>query len=283
MSKNNVAVIFTCFNRKAKTICCLETLKRQKTIAFDYYICDDASNDGTAQAIEKIVPEACIIQGTGNLFWTKGMYKAMQEAVKQKYDYYLMVNDDVEFKENMWSTMFAPFEEGKKAIAVVGYMTTKENPKQVTYGGRNMRKSLTNYCIGDVVQIDNKKYASCDVANWNCFLLDKYVVEKIGLLDPYYAHALGDFDYCLRMRKEGLKILVAKETVGYCTQNSRKNTYLDSKLSRKRRIELICRPNGFPAKSWLHFCNKHCGIYKVRGGLMPLIKDYCAILLGKDI
>ena len=283
MSENTVAVIFTCFNRKEKTIRCMESLKKQKGVQFDYYICDDVSTDGTVQAIKKLAPEAHILQGTGNLFWTKGMYRAMQEAVEGEYDYYLMVNDDVEFKENMWATMFEPFASGQKSVAVVGYMTTKEAPDKVTYGGRNMRKSLTNYCIGDVVQIDSKSFASCDVANWNCFLIDKYVIQKIGLLDPYYAHALGDFDYCLRMRKAGLKILVAKETVGYCTTNSREGTYLDSRLSRKRRMELIERPNGFPVKSWLHFCNKHCGIYKIRCGFMPLIKDYLAILMGKDI
>ena len=73
----------------------MESLKKQKGVQFDYYICDDVSTDGTVQAIKKLAPEAHILQGTGNLFWTKGMYRAMQEAVKGEYDYYLMVNDDV--------------------------------------------------------------------------------------------------------------------------------------------------------------------------------------------
>ena len=283
MSKNNIAVIFTCFNRKEKTVRCLRSLQKQNNMLFDLYVCDDASTDGTVEAIRHIYPDVHIINGTGNLFWTKGMYKAMKAAIKGEYDYYLMVNDDVEFKDDMWTNMYEPFVNGNRAVGVVGYMTIGPNSKNITYGGRVMKRTRWNYCVGDVVPIDNKEYASCDVANWNCFLIDKYVVEKIGLLDPYYAHALGDFDYCLRMRKAKLKIFVAKQTVGYCSTNSRTNTYLDSNLSRKKRFELINKPNGFPAKSWIHFCNKHCGIYKFRCGLVPLIKDYLTILLGKDI
>lgn len=48
------------------------------------YITDDASTDGTSLAIRQYYSEeqVHIIKGTGNLFWSRGMYTAWKEALK---------------------------------------------------------------------------------------------------------------------------------------------------------------------------------------------------------
>lgn len=281
--KAQIAVLLTCFNRKEKTLRCIESLKCQEGMPkFDLYICDDASTDGTKEAVLENMPNAIIIHGTGNLFWSRGMYVAMSAAVKKKYEYYLMINDDVEFFSEMWQNIFEPFREGKVGVAVVGYTRSRIN-NRMSYGGRKMIKTRTNYVIGPFVELQTDGYAQCDVANWNCFLIDKIVIKEIGLIDPSYEHGLGDFDYCLRMRKLNKEILVAKCIVGYCENNSKKKTYLDSNIPRLKRIKLMLKPNGFPVKSWFHFVNKHYGIHKYRSAISPYIRGIIAITLGKDI
>lgn len=285
MKRNDfsVAVLFTCFNRKEKTVRCVKSLLNQNSIpTFDLYVCDDGSTDGTAEAILEVYPNANIIQGTGNLFWSRGMHVVMKEAVQRGYDYYLMVNDDVEFSPSMWETIFEPYREGKKCCGVVGY-TKSSVGEQGTYGGHKMVKSKMNYVIGQMVEIRNDTFATVDVANWNCFLVSNHVVEKVGLIDPYYEHGLGDYDYSLRMRKQDIEILVAKSFVGFCENNSKENTYLDGKVPRLKRMKLMLRPNGFPIKSWFYFVNKHYGIYKYRSAIMPYVKNVIAIILGRDI
>ena len=278
----SIAVILTVFNRKEKTLKCLESLALQRNMPdYDVFMCDDGSTDGTSEAVLARFPNVKIIPGSGNLFWSRGMAKAMAAAVEVGYDYYLMVNDDVEFFDTMWDTMFEPFKVDC-SIAVVGY-TIDRALNTITYGGRNMIKTRMNYIIGPVVDPSAESFNTVDVANWNCFLLDKQVVEKVGLIDNYYEHGLGDFDYCLRMKKRNLKILVAKQTIGYCENNSRKGTYLDGKVPRLLRLKKMLAPNGFPVKSWCHFVNRHYGIYKYRNAVMPYIKNLFAILMRKDI
>lgn len=278
----SVAVLFTCFNRKGKTVRCIKSLLAQKDMPqFDLYVCDDASTDGTVAAIAELVPNAHILNGTGNLFWSRGMHIAMKAAVEKGYDYYLMVNDDVEFFDTMWDTMFEAFES-RTAVGVVGY-TVSRSTNTITYGGRRMIKTRTNYITSPVVDICAEKYNTVDIANWNCFLIDSYVVSKIGLIDNFYEHGLGDYDYCLRMRKNRLDILVGKQVVGYCENNSRQGTYLDGSLPRKVRLRKMHAQNGFPVASWWHFVNKHYGIHKYRNAITPYIKNLYAILCRKDI
>lgn len=51
-----------------------------------------------------------------------------------------------------------------------------------------------------MLEPNKTKYVKCDLANWNCFLITKGIIEKVGLIDPIYEHSLEDFDYSLRMK-----------------------------------------------------------------------------------
>ena len=47
-----VTVIFTCFNRKEKSLKCMKTLAGQDSgIKYHFIVVDDNSTDGTAEAI----------------------------------------------------------------------------------------------------------------------------------------------------------------------------------------------------------------------------------------
>ena len=64
--KMQLAVLLTCFNRKATTLRCLEQLNKQNiTASMDVFLCDDGSTDGTSDAIKKLFPQVYIIKGSG--------------------------------------------------------------------------------------------------------------------------------------------------------------------------------------------------------------------------
>ena len=116
-----IAVVLTCFNRKEMTLRCLRDLSQQAdSNKLDFYICDDASTDGTYEAIQSEFPKANIIRSNGNLFWCRGMYEAMKIATEDYHDLYLMVNDDVEFFSNCLETMIDTYEQFEVRQSQVG-------------------------------------------------------------------------------------------------------------------------------------------------------------------
>ena len=113
-----IATILTCFNRKAKTIKCLDSLSKalnqynnshSNIIITDIYLTDDGCTDGTPDAVRESfkVINVYIVQGDGNLYWAGGMRAAWNAALKSRgYDYYLLINDDTFIYNNALTTLF---------------------------------------------------------------------------------------------------------------------------------------------------------------------------------
>ena len=126
MKIRKIAVVFTYYNRKEKTINCINKLhasveKMGNTVQLSYYACDDGSTDNTSDELKKIIPDLFICKGTGDLFWAKGMAKAMEYAEKDSADFYLMINDDVDFYDDVLKVMLESFESvNDEMCAIVG-------------------------------------------------------------------------------------------------------------------------------------------------------------------
>lgn len=266
-----IAVILTVFNRKEQTLLCLTSLSKQKNMPnYDVYMCDDGSTDGTADAVLKQFRNVNVIQGTGGLFWSRGMARAMSAAVEKGYDLYLMINDDVCFYYTMWETMMAA--RSKEILVGVTGCTQSRINGNLTYSGAKFYHDNGKRYVGNKISPIIDKKQECDVANWNCFLIDKEVVRVVGLIDATYEHSFGDFDYSLRMRKAGIPIYLTDRYIGNCESNTQKNTYLDRELSRKIRVKKLLSPNGLPVKSWLTFTFRYYGVSALQNFFAPYIK-----------
>ena len=71
MEPKTIAVLMTCHNRKDKTLASLDSLFQQKMPAdfrLEVYLVDDASTDGTAEAVTQKYPEVKVVEGNGSLF-----------------------------------------------------------------------------------------------------------------------------------------------------------------------------------------------------------------------
>lgn len=100
MEKPTVTVMLTCYNRIKYTVSCVRSLAEgNPKISFRFVITDDNSNDGTKEALQALPYDLTLLSGTGQLFWNGGMEKALDYALHtaEKTDYYMLVNDDVEF------------------------------------------------------------------------------------------------------------------------------------------------------------------------------------------
>lgn len=205
-----VAAILTVFNRKEKTLECLEKLYNQQipeAYELETFMVDDGCTDGTPDAVAENFPMVKIIKGSGDLFWNRGMHLAWKAAVThKKYDFYLWLNDDTFLFEGALNTMLKN-SESKGNTAIICGTTQNTDGTKLSYGGSLPGKGILE---------PSNQLRECSYMNGNFVLVPEHVYNKVGLIDPVFRHSMGDLDYGLRAKKKGIKIFVASQIIGVC-------------------------------------------------------------------
>lgn len=254
--KIKIAVLLTCYNRKEKTLSCLQALFAQEDFEVNFvievFLVDDGSTDGTITAVLAQFPNVNVIKGNGNLYWNRGMHLAWLTADKKKdYDYYLWLNDDTFLYKNAIKVLF----DNSLANSIVCGTTQGTNVKTVTYGGylSNPYKKI----------VPDGTFQKCDYFNGNCVLISKNVFELIGNLDPIFHHAVGDFDYGLRAIKKGVTLYVAPDFVGICESHDFIPKWRSPSESVITRLKSLYMPNSgcYPPQFFI-FDKRHHGVLK---------------------
>ncbi|WP_102796369.1 glycosyltransferase family 2 protein [Bowmanella denitrificans] len=257
-----LAILICCFNRKAKTLACLASLQAQQLpvgLQLDIYLLDDGSTDGTSSAVQEQYPWVKLHQGSGNLYWNGAMRYVWQQASQQDYDAYLWLNDDVQLYPDALQRLWQAFVELPECPgALVGSMLEPDADK-VSYGGRRSLRAWHPLGFGALLQ-PQAQSQQCDFINGNLCLIPRQAFAAIGLLDKAFTHALGDFDYGLRLKKAGLALYVAPGYFGRCASNSKLNSVFDASLPLSTRLTLLNHPGKFvPVDEWMLFVRRHGG------------------------
>lgn len=236
---NLIAVLITCHNRKDKTLKSLESLYHQEGIGgfFDVviFLVDDESTDGTKEAILEKFTEVNIIEGNGNLYWNRGMYLAWKTAVAYKdFDFYLWLNDDTFLYPHSVLNLINDAESTQINSVICG-STYSEIDKSISYGGFSENGTLL---------VPNNILQEAYTFNGNCVLIPRFVFNKIGILDKKFPHAIGDFEYGLRVRKYKLKTYIAKEYVGSCEGYKKLPLWCSPNFTLVQRLKNLYSPLG---------------------------------------
>lgn len=252
----SAAVLITCHNRREKTLRCLESLRvarERADVQVDVFLVDDGSTDGTGQAVKEFFAlhsnsnlTLQLIQGTGDLFWAKGMALAWSEALKFEsanhsttttfnYNYFLWLNDDVILFEDALSILME--DASRRFGIVVGSCCHSDDHQRLTYG------ILGRWFNGNVV------------------LIPAEIASAVGIISSDYSHARADNDYAERVRRAGFSFFASSRFVGTCRNETEKK--LEGKTL-PQRLMMLVRPSNWNLhdlwlfqsryNGWLHAC-----------------------------
>lgn len=247
-----IAVLLTCYNRKAKTLASLATLSGAQMPdgwQCDLFLVDDASPDGTGGAVGEAYPAVHVIEGTGHLYWNRGMLLAWQTAVQNgEYDAFLWLNDDVLLSDDALLSLRAAHRKMPGAL-ICGSLRSAASG-EITYGG-----------LWDGVRlVPNGELQLCRECNGNVLLVPAAVYDRLGMLDPVYPHALGDFDYAMRAYRAGISAYIAEKYVGTCEAHEKKSPWMRRDIGLAERMRFLYSPLGCPPRIFFYYERKNSGL-----------------------
>ena len=250
-----VTVLMASFNRRLRTLRCLESLFRQhQRVRLRVVLVDDASSDGTAEAVALAYPEVTVIPGSGSLYWAGAMRLAFERARDMPFDYVLWLNDDVSLADGALDALITTERQlraDRGPVIVVGAL--RDPATGVTSYSGVRRRGLKRTAFHQVRPGSSPRRA--ETMNGNVVLVPKEVAGRVGNLDGAYQHGMADYDYGLRAGAAGVEIWVAPGIVGECSRDQRPRNV----GSLKERWRTVTSAKGIPPRDWLVFTRRHAG------------------------
>jgi GT2 family glycosyltransferase len=222
MNETRVAAVMAVYNRRELTLSCLRSLRDQRVpgATLDVFVLDDASTDGTGEAITARFPGVTVLNGDGRQYWNGGMRRAFGAAIGRGYDHYLWMNDDTELDEGALALLLDTErrlrERGEGPVIVAG-STRHPDGGELTYGGQ-VRPHRWRQMRWELVPPGDQPLP-VETMNGNIVLVPRGVVERVGNIDPAFVQQMGDFDYGLRARTAGCSVWIAPGVLGTCASH----------------------------------------------------------------
>lgn len=257
MTIRNIAVLVTVYNRAEVTERGLRRLSLyaemlKSEFNFFIFLVDDGSADDTSARVRTIPLHTKIIEGTGNLYWNRGMALAYRSALESgiEFDAYMLYNDDIVLNDEFCDFMRC-FQSIGSDILVGAF--TEPGTVEISYSGfvrLNRHRPLSF-----VKPVLDRRLVPVDTFNGNLVMIPATVFNALNGMDPLYTHAYGDIDLGLRAKAIGSASFVYGFPIGYCAKGSTVDRRLEKATFRQRWELLFAYPHGLG--SYMRFSRKH--------------------------
>ena len=271
MTEKSIWIVIPVYNRCQTTLTCLRLLIEQGVTQWaKILIVDDGSTDGTAEAVQALLPSVILIRGSGSLWWGGAMKLGMEHAWRMGADYVFWLNDDCQTVPGAMATLLRISEErGAVTVAPCALRETGE----VYYGGQVRKR------IGlQQVFVRPGELKEVELMNGNCVCIPRVVVDQIGFVDAAdFPHVFGDGDYALRANAAGFKVLLVGDAQCYSTFSTEKSrqSWLLGESTVPELWSQCLRPQTGPLarSSWL-FRVRYWGWF----GVLDYVRDFLRLV-----
>ena len=210
MPEPRVAAVVLAYNGRDVTLQSLASLRRMSYGACDLVVVDNGSTDGSAEAIAAAFPEVRVLRTATNLGPAGGANLGIRWALDQRgagrYDYVLVLNNDIEVDPAMLGEMVR-VAEAEPAVGSVGPKAYYHgDPNRIwSAGGRIRFREAVTWERGQR-EVDRGQWdrdEDVEYLNGCAVLVRRHAFEQVGLWDPLFHLAVEDADWSLRARRRG--------------------------------------------------------------------------------
>ena len=280
-----VAIILVNYNGYDDTVECVKSIQNIKYKNYKIFIVDNCSSDAEKiQNDDFLIKNAEIICSNTNLGFSGGNNLAIEIALKEEFDYILLLNNDTTVTPDFLGELLETAQK-KNVGAVTGKIYYYFHPESIwSAGGEyNRNTGLTIQFSG----IDSGKYdieKEITFATGCLLMFPAKVVREIGLLDESYFLYSEDSDYCQRIIDAGYKIMYSPKAVIYhkVSASTGDKSPLQQRYMMRNNLYMIKKYGVNPIKAYIEL-GWHMFKHIVRGrrDLMPTIQGVSDFLHNK--
>jgi len=167
---------------------------------------DNASTDGTVDAVGADFPEVEVLRLEKNLYFAGGVNEGIRRALEGGVQSILLLNNDVVLERGALGTLRRALEADSRRAAVSPKIYYYDTPDVIWFAGGLVGRGWGLIRHRGVNVKDEKLRAGAgpvDYVSGAAALLSRGALDSVGLLDPDYVMYVEDVDWCARAREQG--------------------------------------------------------------------------------
>jgi N-acetylglucosaminyl-diphospho-decaprenol L-rhamnosyltransferase len=213
----DVTIIIVSFNTRAELEACLGSLRAAPpSTPHRVIVVDNASSDGTPEAVRRNWPEVRLIASERNVGFAAANNLAIREAATE---FVLLLNSDTLVPAGAIDTLVGALETDAGAVAAGPRLVGADGRPEISFGRmlgpfNELRQKLLGRLydrgIAPAVNRVNRQTRRRHHPDWvsgACLLVRRADAIAAGLLDERYFLYAEDVDFCAALRGLGRRIL----------------------------------------------------------------------------
>lgn len=215
MPKVNIVIVS--FNTRSSLMTCLKSLQENPpTISHDIIVVDNASSDGTPEALQTHWPEIRLLKLDKNL----GFAAATNEGMRRTSgELVLLLNSDTIVPMGSIDNLVVALTSNPDVAIAGPRLLSRDGKLELSFGSMispisEIRQKLLQWSLNSKVRIlsnwveKRARYPHHpDWVSGACLLVRRYDAEAVGLLDERFFLYTEDVDFCWAVRNKNRLVL----------------------------------------------------------------------------
>lgn len=200
------------WNHPDDTITCLQSLAGQTYTNLRMLVIDNGSQDNSVAKIRAACPMVEMIARSANGGFARGMNTGIRQALDVGAAFTFLVNNDTYLAPDAIAQLINVVQPDTGLVAPIIYYA--DEPQLVWSIGAMFNPWLLEPKENPRGMIDTGQWQTCLEREFvpACGLLvPRQVWEKVGLFDERFFMYYEDLDFCLRLRRVGLRVIIAPQ------------------------------------------------------------------------
>jgi GT2 family glycosyltransferase len=205
-----VFIILVNWNGRQVTLECLASLTEIAYKKCKVIVVDNASDDGSVDAIQARFPSTIILAQKENLRFGGGNNIGIRYALEQGAELICLLNNDTTVDKDFLTHLVHCIQSDKKCGMVAPKVYYHDEPNRIWFAGSEISMwtgTMRHVGIREVDHGQRDASREIDYATGCCLLARKEVIEKVGMLDETFFMYTEDADWSMRARRVGYSIM----------------------------------------------------------------------------
>jgi GT2 family glycosyltransferase len=208
-SRSLVVSVILNTNHRDDTLECLASLAASTYPNHRAIVLDNASNDGSVEAIHAAFPDVRVIALERNLGYAGNNNVGIAAALAQGADWVFVLNEDTALGPDCIAALVEAAERSERTGIVGPMVYHHDEPGVIQSAGGRLSRSWESFHDGQNVA-DEGQFPEPRRVDWisGCaILVRRAVIEQVGPIDVRYFYYWEETEWCLRAARAGWHVV----------------------------------------------------------------------------